>query len=390
MLNAITNSPLPETLVCLILAYALLSILVSSLAEVINHYFNERGRQLHNVIFRLFDDGVNVNFGHMMYSHPMIANMRKNKRTLPQYISNPMFSQVLTDIISNYGREYKFDEKKNAIVLQAGVTDVFERFKDGVEKMEHTDLKLLLLNMISKSISMSAADQSKQLVHLDSQIQQWYGDQMKMATGWFKDLVSVRVFWVACVVTLALNVDSIHLFQSLYKNPQLRTQLYPVAEAVATRYASLAADTTLTGEERALKAWMSTSLPTIKNDSSLQMVQQTAREWYRLDSMLNKRDSARLQNLKSLNRQLDKMAGLGLPIGWNNDAPPLNLLSAPLSNKTAPAGISAEEGFTSGRLLLYILGLIISIVSISLGAPFWFDLLVKFINIRRTGKKPEE
>jgi hypothetical protein len=390
MLNSITNSPLLETLVCLILAYALLSILVSSLAEVINHYFNERGRQLYNVVSRLFDDGLNVNFGQMMYSHPIIANMRKNKDTLPQYISNPLFSQVLTDIISNYGREYKYDEEKNAIVLQAGITDVFERFKDGVEKMEHTDLKLLLLNMISKSIAMSGTDQSKQLFHLDAQIQQWYGDQMKLATGWFKDLIGVRVFWVAVLVTLALNVDSIYLFQSLYKNPKLRTQLYPVAEAVATRYASLAADTTLTGEERALKAWMSTTLPKAKNDSALQIVQHTAREWYRLDSMLNKRDSARLQNLQSLNQQLDKIAGLGLPIGWNNDAPPLNFRAAAVSNATLPAKAAADDGFPLGRLLLYILGLIITMISISMGAPFWFDLLVKFINIRRAGKRPEE
>jgi hypothetical protein len=347
---------------------------------------------LYNIISRLFDDGINVNFGQLMYSHPMIANMRKNKNSLPQYVSNALFSQVLTDIISNYGREYKYDEAKKAIILQDGVTDPFERFKDGVEKMAHTDLKLLLLNMVSKSISLSGSDESKRLFHLEAQIQQWYGDQMDRATGWFKDLMRVRVFWAAGLVTLALNVDSIYLFQSLYKNPQLRTQLYPVAEAVANRYASLAADTTLTAEERALKAWMTTNLPKTNNDSSLQMVRKTTMEWYKLDSMLNKRDSARLQNLKSLNDQLGKIAGLGLPIGWNPDAPPLALWA---SSKDKAAITGTEKDKDTKKLnwpgfWLYLLGLVITMFAISLGAPFWFDLLVKFINIRRAGKKPEE
>jgi hypothetical protein len=38
---------------------------------------------------------------------------------------------------------------------------------------------------------------------------------------------------------------------------------------------------------------------------------------------------------------------------------------------------------------LYIFGICISAVSLSFGAPFWFDLLMKFVNIRRAGKKPE-
>jgi hypothetical protein len=40
--------------------------------------------------------------------------------------------------------------------------------------------------------------------------------------------------------------------------------------------------------------------------------------------------------------------------------------------------------------LLRILGWLISIAAISLGAPFWFDTLNKFINIRSAGKSPDE
>jgi hypothetical protein len=36
------------------------------------------------------------------------------------------------------------------------------------------------------------------------------------------------------------------------------------------------------------------------------------------------------------------------------------------------------------------LGLLLTIIAVSLGAPFWFDILNKFINIRNTGRAPDE
>ena len=37
-----------------------------------------------------------------------------------------------------------------------------------------------------------------------------------------------------------------------------------------------------------------------------------------------------------------------------------------------------------------ILGWLITILALCLGAPFWFDVLNKFINIRSAGKSPGE
>jgi hypothetical protein len=40
--------------------------------------------------------------------------------------------------------------------------------------------------------------------------------------------------------------------------------------------------------------------------------------------------------------------------------------------------------------LLCVGGWLLSIIAISLGAPFWFDLLSKLMNVRNAGQKPEE
>jgi hypothetical protein len=40
--------------------------------------------------------------------------------------------------------------------------------------------------------------------------------------------------------------------------------------------------------------------------------------------------------------------------------------------------------------LSWILGLAVTSLAVSMGAPFWFDLLNKFMNARNAGRPPEE
>jgi hypothetical protein len=376
MLSSITNSPLFETIICLILAFALLSLLVSTLTEMVNAYFNERGQQLYAVVSRMFEDGLNINFGQLLYTHPMITNIRKDINHQPQYISNVMFSQVLIDVIANYGRSYKFDPAAKVISLQndpaeGDLTDPFLLFQEGVNKMKHTDLKLLLLNMVEKSASLSGQDTAKRLAQLDGQIQQWYKDQMDRTSGWFKDLMRKRLLIISILVALGLNVNSIYLFKNLYTSPGLRSQLLPVAEAVADNYAKAKADTALTGLQQAYNAVAASNLKHPSPDSSFKALHGILQDLKAIDSLQQKRDSARIANLETVSDLLDDLAGLKIPIGWHKGIAPLNWQREP------------------ARLFWWLLGIAITAFSISAGAPFWFDLLLKFVNIRKAGKKPQ-
>lgn len=61
-----------------------------------------------------------------------------------------------------------------------------------------------------------------------------------------------------------------------------------------------------------------------------------------------------------------------------------------------PLGIPEKVNFTDlaknniNWWVSKILGLFITTVAVSLGAPFWFDILNKFVNIRSVGKQPEK
>lgn len=65
---------------------------------------------------------------------------------------------------------------------------------------------------------------------------------------------------------------------------------------------------------------------------------------------------------------LSNIEELKLPLGWD--------------------GLNAPHGL-SGWLLDF-LGIVITAIAISLGAPFWFDALGKLANLRMAGKNPEE
>jgi hypothetical protein len=67
-----------------------------------------------------------------------------------------------------------------------------------------------------------------------------------------------------------------------------------------------------------------------------------------------------------------------------------------LKNSPLPFGWSRNEGDIRrwprgfADWLMKAAGLLLTTIAVSLGAPFWFDLLARFINIRQAGERPEK
>jgi hypothetical protein len=82
---------------------------------------------------------------------------------------------------------------------------------------------------------------------------------------------------------------------------------------------------------------------------------------------VKKTESTEQQNSSNIvENASEKLQGLQLPIGWSGQRQkPINL-----PNK--------------------VLGWLVTAVALSLGAPFWFDVLNRFMKLRASGKNPEE
>jgi hypothetical protein len=68
-----------------------------------------------------------------------------------------------------------------------------------------------------------------------------------------------------------------------------------------------------------------------------------------------------------------------LPVGWSRNANDPGYFR--------PPELSLDF---AGWVLYKLFGLFISIFAVSLGAPFWFDMLSKFVNLRSAGTPPGE
>jgi hypothetical protein len=147
---------------------------------------------------------------------------------------------------------------------------------------------------------------------------------------------------LAVLVTVLANADSIQIAKSLSSDPALRTAL--VAQAVT--FAEQSTEQTMNPE-------------VAPPDSA------TARR-------LADESKQKLQEYR------DQIQKLGVPIGWTK----------PDSTSDVPDPRSVPDSI--GGWVKKFLGLLLTAVAASLGAPFWFDMLNKVMNIRSAGKAPEE
>lgn len=409
------DNPYLDTLISLVLVYALLSTLVSILTEWLNQNLNARGKFLQETIFKMMNDPANENYGYMLYRHPILDRYRKDNKSLPQYVSAEAFSQSLIEVLSGKSLQDKIiinadgthslselplklpnadDKEKNLADAEGKKKDIpslFERFEAGVNDMSYSDTKRLFRHFIDRA---NSADQGKQLEYLQKEIALWFNEHMDRATGWYLRKQRPKFIVMGFLVALLLNVDSIHLSRVLLMDPLLRSKMVTLAENTADAYSSQPDSAVEKRIQTALDSTISfLQRDTVELDSSLM-----AASWKKIKWFSDAKDTLK-QN--ELNRQMyivDKMASYGLPIGYQDNVPPVSWWKENKAEESVTAGSSSKiqnyfqrrSQLTFVNAITYLFGITITGISLSFGAPFWFELLVKFVNIRRSGVKPTE
>jgi hypothetical protein len=162
-------------------------------------------------------------------------------------------------------------------------------------------------------------------------IADYFDSAMDRISGIYKRYLKRITLGVGIVIVFALNADSIKVGVALWSDSSLRAQIVQTANDFQKNNKPAtpapADNATVTGESTVAFA-------------------------------------KKLENLDSTVRPL--------PIGWK---------ASDLVSPWSSAGISFW--------LLKIIGLAITALAMTLGAPFWFDTLSKFMNVRGSGQKPD-
>jgi len=342
-----------EVVIGLLFVYLLLSMLASIVNEIITGTISLRGRFLAKAIIQFIDDDTNklsVSF----FQNPFYKKIRPYSRfkwvrkfKLPSYLGNEGFRKILIDTIVNSSIE------ENS---KAGPVN-FEKIKKAIEEnLKEGETRQMLLSLIY-----DAEQTEDKLGTFKRDLENWYGTLMERLGGWYKRRIQLYLFIIGFSIAILFNADTFLIVNRLSDNPEQRQQLVAMAESFQEKVG-----------ENGLQGYYEKSIEKRMDSSFVANLKK-----------LGEQDSTRVLELYYKTLQFQEMTEGDIPaiqavLGLDS------VLSLSIPEDT--------KGFwpIMGWIVQKMLGWTLTALAISLGAPFWFDLLNKIMKVRSSGKVPEQ
>ncbi|MFN8290335.1 MAG: hypothetical protein U0U70_08765 [Chitinophagaceae bacterium] len=363
-------TPVLETAISLVLIFFIFSTITYVIQELIAVNLKYRSKMLWKSMWQLFDGEKlegrlqlmkslpteNTTHTDAFYDHPQIKSLKKDLqgKKPPSYIPAANFALAVLNLVAANAPANK---GKNNLTQ----TTTFEDVKAGLQT--YVDSKGNLYTVLKNLLDTSFTIQQLQL-----KVEEWFDSYMKRVSAWYESQVVTSVRIIAVFLTVIFNINVIYLAKKIYTDGTLRGKLVAMAEKVVdkpeavTQYYTSAFKTVSANidslYQRRLEA---DSTP----EGKKKILAEKAAVLDSLAGVYTQKNSAAIRSMVS---QLD---AAGLPLGWKNDTLKSQVTGKPDSNKLI-------------NFLLMLAGWLIAACCISMGAPFWFDMLNKLVNVRRT------
>ena len=329
----------------MIFVYLMVSLMCTAANEALASFFAWRANNLSDGIRNLLD-GPNPESGEWarkFYNHPLIQGLYKQGQK-PWYIPSRTFALALTDLVlpgDAGARASTAPELREAIAASpagAGLKQVLRLLVDEAERSSHAGRALRLDGVLDIQKLDTVFNQMQQHIEI------WFNNSMERVSGWYRRRAQAWTIGIALVLTVALNVDSVLIAQRFARDSALRAAIVAQAELMVQQPATIVVSSTPAAGTPAVS-------PGPADRVAADRVADT---------------SARAQLLQE---RIQELNSVGIPLGWPDPDGP-------------------RRGFS--WFLLKTLGLLLTAGAASLGAPFWFDTLNRFMSVRSAGKAPEE
>jgi hypothetical protein len=282
------------------------------------------------------------------YSHPLIKSLGGPGKH-PSYVPSKTFALTLLDIFAKGQATTGTAEQKLA------------QIKASIDNLPDSDVK--------KSLQALLMHGSDSVEKVEEKLEGWFNDSMDRVSGWYKNRVQIWTVVIASLITILANADTIQIAQKLMINPALRDKIVQEAKTANAPSKDQTAPT-LTAQQKA-------------DLSSLTGWTDEFRIFHHLDACADQ--TLRGAGLTEADcragsdEQAKANANPKFVAAWNSNAfPGMRLLSC--------VAFPWLWAIVPGHLV----GWILTAIAASLGAPFWFDTLNKFMNVRAAGNAPTE
>ena len=362
----LTGFPAIDVAIGLAFLFFLLSTIAASINEGIAGILGKRAKNLEQAVARLLGDELKKKEKHdagagaagegdkaaaagdlphelmpLVFQHWRIKALAKDphapqkRNNTPSYIPARAFSRAVAEVIAWGGKLPAADPQSGEADSGAKNSDE-DKEADKQTPWQKTDEQIgkavqEVLGKLPAGSARGVLQRAAQIAQGDlerfrTEIEGAFDDTMARASGWYKRHTQFMLLIIAFVLTIGLNVDSLRVGDRLWKSPELRA-------AVVTK-ANAAGNTPQTVADR-----------------------------------------------------VNAVKQLSLPIGWGAE-------NAPTTGKASEiAKHKHKTWYKIGQLALgvgrRIPGWLLTILALTLGAPFWFDLLSRLSRLRNTGV-PEE
>lgn len=332
--------------ISMILLYLLLSAACSAIQEIVANIFRWRATTLEKGIAGLFRD---EKFKEELYKVPLIAglcspNARGELAHRPSYIPPATFALAVLDLAA-----------KNGINLAGGPSSPASPPADsGAPAL----LQSLLLG-------------AKDIEEQKKRIEDWFNGSMDRISGWYKRKAHAILWIIGAILCLLANADSISLANAFWTDPTLRAAMVTAANDY-------------------VKTHQTQSTPASGNASPGGTPPSGGTS---ADNQPSNTNGNAFDSLKEIRKRL---ATANVPLGWCWVSANSQKQCFPsIQGTTSTPGVDDADPRIVSLCdpvwwILKILGIALTTLAISQGAPFWFDLLRKVANVRLAGSSPEE
>jgi hypothetical protein len=249
----LTGLPALDVAIGLSLLYLLLSLFLSAVQEVIAGVLQWRAKTLEegirNMLAGTVDNapGDGVNAKRALYEHPLIAALyrktsrgllgKKNQPRLPSYIAPRTFALALVDTLAPDAAKPEGDTPKPRF-------DVLKETRRAIE----CDARL---SAGRKRALVAILDHARDDVdEFRHGIERWFDDSMARVSGWYRRKAQIVLCILAALTAVGLNVDSILVARTLWRQPEVRA----VVVSTATKAGGVGDTGKLPGDTPADKA----------------------------------------------------------------------------------------------------------------------------------------
>lgn len=324
-----------DLVIGLIFIYLIYSIACSTLWEMLANLTSLRGKTLLEWFRKNFDKEIQVEKadGEKAGGVKRLGDEILN-HPLIQGLSNaknkiPSYipSWVFSDVLMDLIFNERADKNKSVSSLE------INSFK---EKLSNTTI----LPDGLRRIFLQYLIETGSLQQTKDKISKWFDDAQERLIGSYKKHLQIWIMGIALLLVGFTNADTISLATYFYNNDYAR-------ESVANKAELLLQDSVIINRVAQIRAYNTDS---VTGQSKKKIVA-------RLDA-----------NVKTLEKLNDELSDTKIPLGW---------------------GIEKNEPFGTWWYIKKIGGLLLTVFAVSMGAPFWFDVLNKITSLRSTGNKPK-